>query len=63
MPGGHLQDEGDERGAAEDVPPPGARRHGVLERAPAGGDQAAAVVEPGEKAGEHAGLRRSEWGW
>jgi hypothetical protein len=34
----------------------------VLECMPAGGDQAAAVVEPDEEPVEHARLR-SEWGW
>ena len=49
-PGRDLQHEGEQRGAAEDVPPAGPRRHRVLERVAGRGDQAAAVVEPGEDA-------------
>ena len=59
---GHLQHEGDEGGAAEHVPPPGPRRHRVLEGPPRRGDQAAAIVQPGEEA-PHRSLRRSGWGW
>ena len=49
-PGGDLQHEGEQRGAAEDVPPAGPRRNRVLERPAGRGDQAAAIVEPGEQA-------------
>ena len=47
--GGDLEDEGEQRGTAEDVPPPGARRHRVLQSAAHGADDPAAIVDPGEQ--------------
>ena len=53
MPVDHLQHEGEEGRAAEDVPPSGPRRHRVRERSAGGRQQTATIVQPGEKLLDH----------
>ncbi len=58
----YLEHEGDEGGAAEDVPPAGSPGDRVLERMARPGHQTAAVVQPAEKFSDHARLTLAGWG-